>query len=322
MKQTVFISSTYRDLTEHRRSVWEMLEKFDVDVRGMEEFGARTEAPLETCLAEVEQAHVYVGIIGFRLGSIDETTGKSFTQVEYERAVELQKEVLIYLIDEDEAQFRLDQIDIDPSHWQRLQSFKRTLRERHTVETFTIPKDLVTKLDRDFRKYLSLKEGQMAPSETDEYEVSKQTINKFMLTPKLLSGSEIRLKVKLGKRRFAAARGLCKAFNLQYGATVGVSITVLEPKIELSNKLNELYSPGTRIQNLLDLPIDKPIDIYARLEFSPTDVPRSWARFFVDHYVDYRIEEMNPYPTIYEPAEGKIILLFSKLPKIDASANG
>ena len=321
MKRTVFISSTYRDLIEHRRSVWEILEKFDVDVRGMEEFGARTEAPLDTCLAEVEQADVYLGIIGFRLGSVDENTGKSYTQVEYERAIELQKEVLIYLVNEEEALFRLDQIDIDPLARQRLNSFKRTLRKRHTVEMFTTPKDLVTKLERDFRKYLSLKEGQPATTGSDEYEISKQTISKFMLTPKLLSGSEIRLKVQLGKNRFATARGLCEAFNLQYGATVGVSIKVVEPKIEISQKLTELYSSGTRVQELLDLPVDKTIDIYARLEFASTDVSRTRARFFSDRYVVYPFDEMSSFQTINEPAEGKIILLFSKLPKADISGN-
>jgi hypothetical protein len=50
--RTFFISSTYKDLKDYRREVWDALKKFDVAVRGMEEFGARTAAPLETCLAE------------------------------------------------------------------------------------------------------------------------------------------------------------------------------------------------------------------------------------------------------------------------------
>jgi len=68
---TVFISSTYKDLKEHRREVWDALKHFNVGVRGMEEFGARTAGALDTCLAEVEQSDVYVGIIAYRLGSID-----------------------------------------------------------------------------------------------------------------------------------------------------------------------------------------------------------------------------------------------------------
>ncbi len=67
--KTVFISSTFKDLKEYRRQVWLILTRFDVAVRGMEEFGARTTGPLETCLAEVEQSEVYGGIIAYRLGS-------------------------------------------------------------------------------------------------------------------------------------------------------------------------------------------------------------------------------------------------------------
>ncbi len=128
MRNTVFVSSTFRDLSEHRRAVWDLLGACDVDVRGMEAFGARTEGPLETCLAEVEQSNVYVGLIGFRLGSIDEASGKSFTQLEYERARELGLETLIYLRYEDST-LRLSDIDLDTIPREKLASFKRTLRE-------------------------------------------------------------------------------------------------------------------------------------------------------------------------------------------------
>ncbi len=100
MKKTVFISSTFEDLKSHRRKVWDLLEKYDVNVRGMEQFGARKESPLITCLSEVEQSDIFVAIIGYRLGSVDGASGKSYTQREYERAYELNKEVMIYLVDE------------------------------------------------------------------------------------------------------------------------------------------------------------------------------------------------------------------------------
>jgi Domain of unknown function (DUF4062) len=90
-------------LRQHRRAVWEVLKKFDVNVRGMEQFGARTSGPLDTCLAEVGQSDVYVGIIAFRLGSIDAESHQSFTELEYEHAVALKKDILIYLADEDAA---------------------------------------------------------------------------------------------------------------------------------------------------------------------------------------------------------------------------
>jgi len=61
MRKTVFISSTYLDLKEERKEVWDCLDKFDVAVKGMEQFGARKSDPLTTCLTEC-------GVIGHLCG--------------------------------------------------------------------------------------------------------------------------------------------------------------------------------------------------------------------------------------------------------------
>ena len=53
MKKTIFISSTYKDLVKERKAVWELLKRYDVNIVGMEEFGARKDSPLTTCLKEV-----------------------------------------------------------------------------------------------------------------------------------------------------------------------------------------------------------------------------------------------------------------------------
>ena len=88
MKKTIFISSTYKDLVKERKAVWELLKRYDVNIVGMEEFGARKDSPLTTCLKEVEQSNIYIGIIANRWGSIEEESGKSYTQLEYEKAIE------------------------------------------------------------------------------------------------------------------------------------------------------------------------------------------------------------------------------------------
>lgn len=59
MRKTIFISSTYRDLIEHRKQVWNTLQNFEFDVTGMEEFGARKSTPLETCLKELDSSDIY-----------------------------------------------------------------------------------------------------------------------------------------------------------------------------------------------------------------------------------------------------------------------
>jgi Domain of unknown function (DUF4062) len=209
--RTVFISSTYQDLAEHRRAIWQILEQFEVDVRGMEQFGARIEAPLETCVAEVEQADVYVGVVAFRLGSIDAASGKSFTQVEYERAAQLKKVILIYLADEDAACVRYADIEMDPRARERLAAFKETLRERHTIGTFSTPEDLAEKINRDFARELSPRAG--TPS-TDELDKTRALASRFMLLPRTVVGREVRVRVTFTGGVFPASRALCKAFNL------------------------------------------------------------------------------------------------------------
>src|SRR6266478_723170 len=124
MNKTVFISSTYGDLKEYRRAIWELLENFDVNVRGMERFGARKETPLATCLTEVEQSDIYLGVIAFRLGSLDAASGKSFTQIEYERAFERSKDIRIYLADEENSKFLIKDIDRDEKVG-KLEAFKQ-----------------------------------------------------------------------------------------------------------------------------------------------------------------------------------------------------
>ena len=69
----------------------------------MEQFGASKSTPLATCISEVEQSDIYVGIIGMRYGSEEPNSGKSYSQLEYEKAVEQNKEILIYLIDEESS---------------------------------------------------------------------------------------------------------------------------------------------------------------------------------------------------------------------------
>lgn len=318
MRRTIFVSSTFRDLAEHRRAVWDLLLKFDVDVRGMEGFGARTKAPLETCLAEVEQSNVYLGLIGFRLGSLDEVTGKSFTQREYERAQERNLETLIYLRDED-ALLRLSDVDLEESVREKLASFKRTLRAAHTVDTFSTPSDLVTKLQRDLQRHLSRTMSEPIDSTSDDFERSREIATRFLLLPKSVSGTEIRVQLRRTHLPFPASRGLCAAFNLPYGETIGVKAVVTVPAGEPLNRFKEVFAAGRRAVDLLGLgwPDNEVRDVFVRLEFSPDDISRSHARFFGEYvYIGPEPDEDEGPPfEEYRPGEGRPILLFSKFAK-------
>lgn len=213
--KTIFISSTFEDLKNHRSKIWDLLSTYNVNVRGMEKFGARKEAPLTTCLSEVEQCDIFLTIIAFKLGSIDESSGKSFTQREYERAAELNKEILIYLADEKDTKISPQEIDFDERR-QKLLAFKSILKERHTIDTYFSEDDLIQKVNRRLGELLSQKKENNT-SDEDEYSKSKNLIAKFLLLPKRYSGNELTLKVDFLGEPFPASKMLCYRFNLDYG---------------------------------------------------------------------------------------------------------
>lgn len=118
----------------------------------MEKFGARKSAPLDTCLEEVAKSDIFIGIIGFRYGSVDKKSKKSFTQLEYEKALELDKEILIYLMDEN-ALIKAANVDTGPSAI-GLRKFKNELKSKHTIDTFREPEELGAKIHARLRTLL------------------------------------------------------------------------------------------------------------------------------------------------------------------------
>jgi hypothetical protein len=144
MTPTVFISSTYEDLIPYRKSVWDVLSDLNLTIKGMEKFGARKSCPLDTCLAEVSKSDIYIGILAYRFGSIESKTGKSFTQLEYEKAVALDKNILIYLLAKD-GNLQPRFVDFGEKAL-KLENFKNFLQEKHTVDFFKDPDDLKIKI--------------------------------------------------------------------------------------------------------------------------------------------------------------------------------
>ncbi|MDO8669817.1 MAG: DUF4062 domain-containing protein [Dehalococcoidia bacterium] len=315
MKKTVFISSTYVDLASHRRAVWQLLEDFDISVRGMEQFGARTEEPLQTCLAELEQSDVYVGIIGFRVGSVEPSSGKSYTQLEYEQAARLGKEILIYMADEQNATVRYGDIDVDPALREKLKAFKDALRERHTVDTFTNEDDLTEKLRTNLARYVQQRKPEPEEPKKDEFEGTLRMVRRFLLLPKSVSGREVRFRVSFFSNPYPASRDICRAFNLDYGLTIGTHITIDEPRLANQERFpfRELYAAGSRADQLIELASGQGVkDLYARMEFAEQDVSRSSGVFFgyTTHAWDYDPGDSDE---VWVAPEGKAILLFTKI---------
>lgn len=65
---TIYLSSTYEDLKDHRRVVYEALRKAGHQVFAMEDYVATDQRPVEQCLKGVEEADSYVELFSFRFG--------------------------------------------------------------------------------------------------------------------------------------------------------------------------------------------------------------------------------------------------------------
>lgn len=87
-KLQVFISSTYIDLIEERQAAVQAVLDAGHIPAGMELFKAGNTSQLETIYKWIDNSDVYMLILGERYGSIEEKTGKSYTQLEYEYAID------------------------------------------------------------------------------------------------------------------------------------------------------------------------------------------------------------------------------------------
>ena len=101
---TIYLSSTYSDLIEHRNLVYRALRRMYHHVIGMEDYVATVQRPLDKCLADVGASDLYIGIFAWRYGFLPNEGNpkhKSITELEYRKAVEMGRSTLIFLLDPD-----------------------------------------------------------------------------------------------------------------------------------------------------------------------------------------------------------------------------
>jgi hypothetical protein len=151
----VFLSSTYEDLTEHRRAVLDVLTRFEAVVKGMEFFGARPGSPKDECLASVRLSKIYIAVIAMRYGSLEAGSQLSLTHLEFKEAERLRLPSLIYLIDEQRQPVLPIHVDTGELA-SALRDFKAYLKAHYTVSFFTTPEDLALRVSQDLPGLLEL----------------------------------------------------------------------------------------------------------------------------------------------------------------------
>lgn len=149
---TIFLSSTWEDLKEHRKIVIEDLTRFKLNIEGMEFFGASPATPIKVSLKRVQSSDIFVGILGNRYGTIDSSTMKSITELEYIKAQECNKPIFMYLIDEDNH-------PVLPRYIEKgdgaiaLSNFKEIVKREHSIQKFKSPENLSRKMTSDLMEF-------------------------------------------------------------------------------------------------------------------------------------------------------------------------
>ena len=98
-KLQVFVSSTYTDLIEERQSAVEAILDAGHIPAGMELFKAG-KSQLKTIYKWIDESDVYMLILGGRYGSIEEESGLSYTELEYNYAISKNMPVFAIVLDE------------------------------------------------------------------------------------------------------------------------------------------------------------------------------------------------------------------------------
>ena len=83
-KLQVFVSSTFTDLIEERQAAVAAILKAGHIPAGMELFTAGDKSQMDTIKRWIDESDVYMLILGGRYGSIEPSTGLSYTELEYD----------------------------------------------------------------------------------------------------------------------------------------------------------------------------------------------------------------------------------------------
>jgi tetratricopeptide (TPR) repeat protein len=140
-RRSVMISSTARDLPTHREQARLACERAGFAPHDMmEHLTALNADAVAASLAMVESADIYIGIFAYRYGYLPNGSDKSITELEYDRAVELDKPRLIFFAHEDHP-FTVKDVETGAGAV-KLQALKDRIGKARVAAFFRSPEDL------------------------------------------------------------------------------------------------------------------------------------------------------------------------------------
>lgn len=148
----VFVSSTYLDLQEERSEIMQALLELDCMPAGMELFPAASEQQWNWIKKVITESDYYLVIIGGRYGTISNTTGISYTEMEYRFAVEAGKPIIAFL-HEDPLRIESGKTENNAQTKKKLDQFRK-LAEQRLCKYWSNPADLGAKVSRSITQLI------------------------------------------------------------------------------------------------------------------------------------------------------------------------
>src|SRR5207237_2724671 len=136
----VIISSTARDLPEHRKEVQDACERQGMFPHMMEHLPASAADAIAASLKLVDDAEIYVGVYAYRYGYVPAGHDISITEIEYNRAFERGIPRLIFQMHEDHP---VKPADVETGAGaEKLRAFKERVGKENFVNFFKSPAEL------------------------------------------------------------------------------------------------------------------------------------------------------------------------------------
>src|SRR5437868_14619591 len=139
-RKTVMISSTARDLPEHRKEVLDACWRQGMFPLMMEHLPAIDSEAIATSLKMVDGADIYLGVFAHRYGYVPKGYDISITEMEYDRAVERGIPRLVFLMHDDHP---IKAGDVEKGEGAvKLEKFKQRLGTERVANFFKSPENL------------------------------------------------------------------------------------------------------------------------------------------------------------------------------------
>ena len=150
----VFLSSTSKDLSDYRQKVAAAINDLaDFECIQMETWGAVNARPADYDAAKVAECDLFVLLLGAIYGECKPGTEKSFTELEYDQAVELDKPRIAFSASDD-CQFPRSVTKSRPAgDSERLEAFCQRVRQERIWAEFIDPHQLANQVTKAILKW-------------------------------------------------------------------------------------------------------------------------------------------------------------------------